>query len=225
MDQKIITADKFSKIAQGWTESRYDDPIKCMERRSHFVWHWGTLLQQGDRVLELGCGDGSLSCFLAKQGLQVVGIDIAPGMIEEAKRRTAEEEVAVQLLVSDAEKFQCEESFDVVISFMGAFFWYVDRPAEVLAKLLPYVRKKVILDWNFRSPFSAVEAIKIVQDVGFIQVEARPFLYPNRHMSKPHLKFRLWLEDRLNVSMMSFLLKHRHFGVLIKGEVRSRSGI
>jgi SAM-dependent methyltransferase len=41
----------------------------------------------GARVLEFGCGDGTLTWRLAKAGLQVVGADVAPSALELAKRR------------------------------------------------------------------------------------------------------------------------------------------
>ncbi len=41
----------------------------------------------GTRALDFGCGTGRSSRFLRDLGLSVVGVDIAPAMLEEARRR------------------------------------------------------------------------------------------------------------------------------------------
>ncbi len=43
---------------------------------------------QGRRVLELGCGTGRISRYLARRGAQVVGIDFSPKSIEIARMQT-----------------------------------------------------------------------------------------------------------------------------------------
>lgn len=43
----------------------------------------------GARVLDAGCGTGALSLALADRGADVVGVDVAPGLIEVATRRAA----------------------------------------------------------------------------------------------------------------------------------------
>ncbi len=41
----------------------------------------------GGRVGDLGCGPGFEASYLAERGLDVVGVDLSPGMISEAQRR------------------------------------------------------------------------------------------------------------------------------------------
>jgi len=43
----------------------------------------------GARVLDIGCGTGSLSLVLAGLGLQVRGIDLSPGMLARAQAKAA----------------------------------------------------------------------------------------------------------------------------------------
>ena len=42
---------------------------------------------RGDRVLDLACGSGDLAELAAARGARVVGVDFAPGMLREARRR------------------------------------------------------------------------------------------------------------------------------------------
>ncbi len=48
-----------------------------------------TYVQAGMRVLEIGCGTGTLTTMMAKRGAQVTGIDAAPAMLAEAEGKIA----------------------------------------------------------------------------------------------------------------------------------------
>jgi len=54
------------------------------------------------RILDVGCGAGTNSLFLARAGFRVSGIDLAPGAIEAARRRSAHLGLSVDFRVGDA---------------------------------------------------------------------------------------------------------------------------
>lgn len=45
------------------------------------------VLRTGERILDVGCGDGVLTAELKKRGCRVVGIDFAPDMVAAAVKR------------------------------------------------------------------------------------------------------------------------------------------
>jgi SAM-dependent methyltransferase len=53
------------------------------------------------RALEIGCGTGTNSVWLAQQGFEVTGIDLAPLAVERAEKRARAAGVHVQFLVAD----------------------------------------------------------------------------------------------------------------------------
>jgi SAM-dependent methyltransferase len=53
-------------------------------------------------VADIGCGTGSLSVLLASAGHTVIGVDIAPRMIEAARRKAAAAAVDARFVVADA---------------------------------------------------------------------------------------------------------------------------
>ena len=87
------------------------------------------------RVLDLGTGTGVVAKALAERypDARVVGIDLSPGMIEEARRTLAPELVGrVDFSVGDASALECPDaSFDlVVLSNMIPFY---DELARIVA--------------------------------------------------------------------------------------------
>lgn len=68
------------------------------------------------KILEVGCGTGRTSCYLAAQGHDVVGIDIRPDMIAKAKERAKKENLRLSFLEGDAISLPFpDESFDVLL--------------------------------------------------------------------------------------------------------------
>ncbi len=68
-------------------------------------------------ILDVACGTGLVSFEAAKKAKKVYGIDIAPSMIEEAKKKTREMEIKnVEFSVEDAYKLPFDNNrFDTVI--------------------------------------------------------------------------------------------------------------
>lgn len=224
MEDKTLTAEKFTALAPGWSEKEYAEPAVFMERRASLVCQWGAKLHPGDRLLELGCGDGALSCLLARQGFEVTGVDISRGMIEEAKRRAEREGVAIRFEVADSDHFKAVEPYDCVFSFMGAFFTYMEKPASFIEAMLPAVRKKVMLDWNFRSPCTFVEAAQMMQRAGLGQIEWRPWLIPNTMLDTRAYGLRQRFESRPDLSLLLLIMKRWRYTIHLKGEMAGAEG-
>ncbi|HEY3850709.1 MAG TPA: class I SAM-dependent methyltransferase [Steroidobacteraceae bacterium] len=74
-------------------------------------------VSEGTRVLDVGCGIGRWSRLLAVRGAHVVGVDLSPTMIAEARRRAAEEGVAdrCRFTVTDLAHLDLGERFDMVL--------------------------------------------------------------------------------------------------------------
>ncbi len=59
-------------------------------------------LRPGARVLDVGCGAGTNSIFLARRGFRVSGVDLAPAAIAVAKKRATRAGLTVDFQVADA---------------------------------------------------------------------------------------------------------------------------
>jgi SAM-dependent methyltransferase len=79
--------------------------------------------QPGQRLLDLATGTGAVAELAATTGAEVVGIDIAPALIEQARQRAAERGLDIDYRVGDAEALDLEDaSFDLVSSTCGVMF-------------------------------------------------------------------------------------------------------
>jgi SAM-dependent methyltransferase len=79
--------------------------------------------QPGQRLLDLACGTGAVAELAAATGAEVVGVDIAPALIEQARERAAERGLEIDYRVGDVEALELEDaSFDLVASTCGVMF-------------------------------------------------------------------------------------------------------
>jgi ubiquinone/menaquinone biosynthesis C-methylase UbiE len=77
----------------------------------------------GERWLDVATGTGAVALRAARAGADVTGVDIAPGMIDTARRLARERGLDVRFDVGDAEALAFPDaSFDVVCSAIGAVF-------------------------------------------------------------------------------------------------------
>lgn len=111
--------------AQVWDPERY-------ARNARFVAELGAPVvellapQSGERILDLGCGDGALTKKLATLGVDVVGVDASAEQIEAALARGLDARVmSGQSLDLDG------ESFDAV--FSNAALHWMKQPDAVIA--------------------------------------------------------------------------------------------
>src|SRR5258707_664876 len=78
----------------------------------------------GERILDLGCGDGVLTEKLAALGCEVVGADASPAQVEAARAR------GLDARVLDGEALPFEAEFDAV--FSNAALHWMKKPGAVV---------------------------------------------------------------------------------------------
>ena len=74
-------------------------------------------LAPGKRALDIACGEGRNSVFLAQQGFLVTGLDISDVGLGKATRRAAEAGVTVDFQQVDLDEYRFTEQFDLIINF------------------------------------------------------------------------------------------------------------
>ena len=74
-------------------------------------------LAPGKRALDIACGEGRNSVFLAQQGFLVTAMDISDVGLGKAVRRAAEAGVTINFQRVDLEGYRFTEQYDLIINF------------------------------------------------------------------------------------------------------------
>jgi SAM-dependent methyltransferase len=75
-------------------------------------------------VIDLGCGTGYFSAWLAKRGARPVGVDVTPAQLDTARRLQKEFGLEFPLIEANAERVPLpDSSFDLALSEYGASIW------------------------------------------------------------------------------------------------------
>jgi ubiquinone/menaquinone biosynthesis C-methylase UbiE len=102
-------------------------------------------------ALDAGCGTGFLALELAARGHRVTGIDFAPAMLAEARRKAAERAIAVAFEEADAERLPFAPGrFDLAIS--RHLLWTLPHPEGAIDEWIRVLRgggRLVIVDGQF----------------------------------------------------------------------------
>jgi SAM-dependent methyltransferase len=88
--------------------------------------------QQSCRVLDLGCGTGTLCCALAQRGHHVTGVDPAPAMLDAARTKPGSERI--EWFESLAQTYRSPNRFDLAL-MTGHAFQVLLADADILAVL------------------------------------------------------------------------------------------
>jgi ubiquinone/menaquinone biosynthesis C-methylase UbiE len=88
-------------------------------------------------VCDVGCGPGHIGGYLAQQGLPVIGIDLSPGMVEEARRHFP----ALTFMQGDMLSLpRADESLAGIVSFYAL----IHIPRSLVPKALGEMRRVLL---------------------------------------------------------------------------------
>lgn len=124
---KDYVRDYFDRNAGAWLESAYAGGARFPvgpERVRLAIEGVAPALGPGGVLVDLGCGGGQLCAHAARLGWSVVGVDVAPAMIDEASRTTAE--LGVRYVVSSYEESGLEDGSCAAVTAMGLIEYLPD---------------------------------------------------------------------------------------------------
>ena len=112
-----------------WTE----DTVQEVKFVTHILG-----LSGGERILDLGCGYGRHALALAGRGYDVVGVDITPEYIDEAKDRAAAKRLNATFICSNIIDIQFDTEFDVVLNLCDGAIGYSesDNDNELIFEII-----------------------------------------------------------------------------------------
>jgi len=82
------------------------------------------------RILDAPCGAGRHTLELARRGYNVVGIDFNPTVLEAARAKSAEQNLAADFQLMDLRELSAEEEFDAAICLWTSIGYFSDSDNE-----------------------------------------------------------------------------------------------
>src|SRR5258708_7638503 len=122
-------------------------------------------ITKGDKVLDLGCGDGTTAIPEARLGADVQGVDIAGNLVKAARIRAKIEGLDnCTFREGDATDLQelSDHSFDLVVTIFGAMF--APKPLDVAKEMVRVTRpggRIVMGNWIPGDPTLVAQILKI----------------------------------------------------------------
>jgi SAM-dependent methyltransferase len=108
--------------------------------------------ETGSPVLDIACGTGRVGIPIAQHGIAVTGVDIVPGMIERARRKSTG--LPARWVVSDARTFDLGERFRLAFLTGNAFQAFLTRTDQeaLLDRVRAHLHDEGLFAFETRNP-------------------------------------------------------------------------
>lgn len=155
----------------------------------------------GGSVLELACGTGRVALPLARAGVAVTGIDLAPAMLQTARAHAVAEKLDIKFIKADIRDFDLGAMFPLVIFPANAICHLLDRESVercfacvrrhlapggrfIIAVFVPDMRI-LMQDREGRFPFGTYEDAR-----GQVEVTHNNIYHPDTQINRITLYYR-----------------------------------
>jgi len=113
--------------------------------------------QSGERILDIGCGDGELTAALQAKGCLLVGIDASSSMVESTKDK------GIEAYVVDGQELNFLNEFDAVFS-NAALHWLL-QPDKVIKGVYKALKQKGRFVAEFGGDGNIAALLKAMEEV------------------------------------------------------------
>ncbi|MBS4195940.1 class I SAM-dependent methyltransferase [Lederbergia citri] len=130
----------------------YDKENDSYNEDISFLLKWAAK-KQGP-IIDLACGTGRATIPLAKEGHQLIGVDIHPGMLNEAKKKASEQNLPIKWIEQDCTKFELDVKSGMIFTVGNSFQHFLTNEEQdgLLSSVHKHLEDEGIFIFGTRFP-------------------------------------------------------------------------
>lgn len=204
----LINNEFYDDLQDKWYTS-WDHPIALLRAENAIRIPWiiseiNNRIGKSAKILDIGCGGGFLTNALAKEGHQVVGIDISLTSLETAKQHDMTKQV--QYLQADAYALPfTDESFDVVCAM--DILEHVESPQKLIAQAARVLHPSGLFFFHTFNR-NLLSYFLVIKGVEWFVKNAPPHMHVYELFIKPKELEQICLNNHLQVDKLIGFVPH-----------------
>ncbi len=123
---------------------------------------WGLHHRRPNKVLDLACGTGTVSRLLVPRGYALTGVDLSAGMLDVARRRTAQSGLLIVFHQQDAAELDLGAArFDAVICLFDSLNYILEpeRLQSAFARICAHLRPGGTFIFDVNTEYALAEGM------------------------------------------------------------------
>ena len=162
----------------------------------HAVWDKFGL--QPKTVIDLGCGTGSIALPLAKEGYDVIGVDLSPEMLTEADHKAMEEGVSLRFACQDMTELELGEEADCILSLCDSMNYLTEdgQLEDAFQSIVRHMKQESLFLFDMNTEYKFKEVLG--QNVFGSAEEHAAYIWENDYDE----------EEKINEYYVSFFIEN-----------------
>lgn len=167
---------------------------------AHIAALWDSCGAKPRKILDLGCGTGSILLPLAKQGLDCMGVDLSAEMLAEAEHKARKEGLSVRLACQDMTELELGEEFDCILSLCDSLNYLTEdgQLAAAFARIAQHLKKDGIFLFDMNTEYKFREILG--QNIFASAEEDAAYIWENDYDA----------EEKINEYYVSFFIEQEN---------------
>ena len=165
---------------------------------SHIHAIWEKFGLKPKTVIDLGCGTGSIALPLAKEGYDVIGVDLSPEMLTEADHKAMEEGVSVRFACQDMTELELGEEADCILSLCDSMNYLTEdgQLEDAFKSIAQHMKKESLFLFDMNTEYKFMEVLG--QNVFGSAEEHAAYIWENDYDE----------EEKINEYYVSFFIEN-----------------
>ncbi len=159
---------------------------------------WDKYGLQPKTIIDLGCGTGSIALPLAKEGYDVIGVDLSPEMLTEADHKAMEEGVSIRFACQDMTELDLGEKADCILSLCDSMNYLTEEGQlkDAFRSVAQHMKKESLFLFDMNTEYKFKEVLG--QNVFGSAEEHAAYIWENDYDEK----------EKINEYYVSFFIEN-----------------